>query len=293
MAFTLAHMAAALPFYGARRQLCFDALLIGTMMPDLPYYVGSSSLVADHAHQWSGVMTYNLPVGLLVFAVWYWGVKPALVALVMPFVKTAATSHPREGYKQPRDGYKEGGKPKPLSALALPVIFGLILGAITHIIWDGITHTDGFIAQQVGWLQMPIYIYPFKGTSMARVLQYVSSMAGLLALLGFGGFMIKRWYDAHRNRSQRHTAQTWQNQSEQATQSFFTKQQSIVIISVMTVLSVLWWGRALLKGYWILKMSPYTFAAQVLVDTLQGVATLIVGYTVIYHLITRIRKHRD
>lgn len=286
MAFTLAHMAAALPFYGTRRRLCFDALLIGTMMPDLPYYVGSSSLVADHAHQWSGIMTYNLPVGLLVFAAWYWGVKPALVALMAPFAKTAVIY-------QPRDGYKEGDKPKPLSALALPVIFGLILGAITHIIWDGITHTDGFIAQQLGWLQMPIYTYPFKGTSMARVLQYVSSMAGLLALLGFGGFMIKRWYDAHRNRSQRHTAQAWQIRSEQASQPFLTKQQSIAIISVMTVLSVLWWGQALLKGYWILKISPYTFAAQVLVDTLQGMATLIVGYTVIYHLITRIRKHKD
>lgn len=284
MAFTLAHMAAALPFYGVRRRLCFDALLIGTMMPDLPYYVGSSSLVADHAHQWSGVITYNLPVGLLVFAAWYWGVKPALVALIMPFAKTAAI-YP------PRDGYKKVGTPKPLSALALPVIFGLIVGAITHIIWDGITHTDGFIAQQVGWLQMPIYIYPFKGTSMARLLQYVSSMAGLLALLGFGGLMIKRWYDAHRNTSLRY-AQAGQIQVEQVSQPFFTTQQSIAIISVMTALSILWWGRALLKAYWILRISPYTFAAQVLVDTLQGVATLIAGFTVIYHLITRIRKHR-
>lgn len=284
MAFTLAHMAAALPFYGARRGLCFDALLIGTMMPDLPYYVGSSNLVADHAHQWSGVMTYNLPVGLLVFAAWYWGVKPAMVALIMPFAKTAAI-YP------PRDGYKKVGTPKPLSALVLPVIFGLIVGAITHIIWDGITHTDGFIAQQVGWLQMPIYIYPFKGTSMARVLQYVSSMAGLLVLLGFGGLMIKRWYDAHRNTSLRH-AQAGQIQVEQVSQSFFTTQQSIAIISVMTALSILWWVRVLLKAYWILSISPYTFAAQVLVDTLQGVATLVAGYTVIYHLITRIRKYR-
>lgn len=283
MAFTLAHMAAALPFYGARRRLCFDALLIGTMMPDLPYYVGSSNLVADHAHQWGGIITYNLPVGLLVFAAWYWGVKPALVALIAPFLKTVAI-YP------PPDGYKKVDTPNPLSVLVLSVIFGLIVGAVTHIIWDGITHTDGFIAQQVGWLQMPIYIYPFKGTSMARVLQYVSSIVGLLVLLGFGGLMIKRWYDAHRYTSLRYT-EAGQTRVEQASQPFFTTPQSIAIISVMIALSLLWWGRALSKAYWILSISPYTFAAQVLVDTLQGVATLIAGFTVIYHLITRIQKH--
>ncbi len=95
MAFTLAHMAAALPFYRnnnkshSRRWLQFDALLIGTMIPDLPYYTGGSSAIGDLSHQWVGVLTYCLPSGILVFALWYWVLKPAVYALIQPFLKKA------------------------------------------------------------------------------------------------------------------------------------------------------------------------------------------------------------
>jgi hypothetical protein len=59
MAFTIAHMAAALPFYRSRKWLNFEALLIGTMLPDLPYFLNSDRAVWQQSHAGINVEVNN------------------------------------------------------------------------------------------------------------------------------------------------------------------------------------------------------------------------------------------
>jgi hypothetical protein len=62
-----------------------------------------------------------------------------------------------------------------LSALAIYV------GAWTHLAWDSFTHDNGWIVKRVAALSAPISIGDYTGT-MCHVLQYISSIAGLLIL---------------------------------------------------------------------------------------------------------------
>jgi len=298
MAFTLAHMAAALPFYSTKRWLHFEALLIGTMMPDVPYYFGSNSATGDLSHQWIGLFTYCLPWGLLVFSLWYWGLRPAALSLIQPLVKGSGRDPDNRRY----DDFNENQHNKHrritgyadrywslaifkkwtyhwLSSFWPTVVFGLILGAATHLIWDGITHTDGSIARHIDWLQYPLYFFPFKGTSIARLLQYLSSMAGLLALFWFSVISLRSWRRNNRVLDRHGVEQT------DVIKSVLTKKHSLLIIGLMTLLAVVSVMRAVVQWYPSMTSSPYSFAAGVSVIVLKDMAVICIGYAIIYHLI--------
>lgn len=308
MAFTLAHMAAALPFYRSdkralsRRWLQFDALLIGTMMPDLPYFIGSSAKTAYLSHQWTGVLTYNLPWGLLVFAIWYWGLKPATYALIQPFLKTPVTDYHNQAdisfnssnysdnnQRQRRiigyaDSYWSFASIKKRLAgpllFCLSIVLALILGAATHVVWDGITHADGIIAKHIDWLQYPIYFYPFKGTSIARLLQYLTSIAGLAVLFWFAVSRLQARQRSHPD-SQR---------IENLIGLMLTKKQSLLIAGSFVTICFLLVIQAAVEWYPSLFSSPYSFAAGVSVSVLPSIAILCMGYAALYHLIRFLRE---
>lgn len=307
MAFTPAHMAAALPFYRSNnknhsvRWLQFDALLIGTMMPDLHYYVRIGSSFSRQSHEWTGLFTYNLPWGLAVFALWYWGLKPAAFALVRPFLgESVASTLVRSdleisdadkkvrrftGYADKRWSFANIKKQvmHKVNSFFVPVVLGLLVGAATHLIWDGITHADGSIARHIDWLQYPVFFYPFKGTSIARVLQYLSSIAGLGILL---------WFAVTHLRTQRNSNNLAEHAIKyNATAPLFTKKQSLLIVGSITTLSLIWITKAVLRWYPSLGGSPYRFAAKVSVNVLPNIALLCISYAVIYHLIYLLR-HR-
>lgn len=298
MAFTLAHMAAALPFYPAKRWLHFEALLIGTMMPDFPYYFGSNSATGDLSHEWVGVFAYCLPWGLVAFSLWYWGLKPAALSLIQPFVKGVGRNTDNKRY----DSFDENlhNKHRRITGYAdrywslasfkkrtyhwlrsfwPTVAFGLILGAATHIVWDGITHADGSIARHIDWLQYPLYFFPFKGTSIARLLQYLSSMAGLLALFWFSVVSFRSWRRNNRVLDRHGVERT------DVIKPILTKKHSLVVIGLMTVLAAVSVMRAVVQWYPSMTSSPYSFAAGVSVIVLKDMAAICIGYALIYHLV--------
>ncbi|OLF36420.1 MULTISPECIES: DUF4184 family protein [unclassified Psychrobacter] len=302
MAFTLAHMAAALPFYRNKKKnrsircFHFEALLIGTMMPDFPYYIGASSATGNLSHQWMGVFTYCLPWGLTIFALWNWGLKPAAFALVQPFlIKRAAKSfnlkdvdskNSRNKVKRYFTGYANrywsfaGIKKRVLhkvKSFYLPVVLSLVFGAFTHLIWDGITHADGSIARHIDWLQYPLYFFPFKGTSIARLLQYLSSIVGLGALFWFALLRAKDWQINTKDVAE-------ETETDTIVTLMFSKKQSVIIIVSMTTLCLVWGIQAVLNWYPSLTSSPYRFAAGVSVSLLKRVTLLCVSYTALYHL---------
>lgn len=332
MAFTVAHMAAALPFhrssnrYNFERWLQFDALLIGTMIPDLPYYIGSSDATGDLSHQWIGLVAYCLPWGILVFAIWYWLLKPAVYALILPFLRkpkneksTKQDTHVGQNpviqnsaiqnsaiqnsvsqrqYKGQRQiiGYADRSswftnfRKRAIQAIRsfyLPVVFGLLLGAATHVVWDGITHADGLIARHIDWLQYPIYFYPFKGTSVARLLQYLTSIAGLVILLWFA---ISRLKDRQRMDHKNVSGSRLNRNRLHDLKPVFTKKQSLAVVSFIFIVSLALFIQAVITWYPSMIGSPYNLAAKVSVSVLQDVALLCIGYALVFHLLYFLRN---
>jgi hypothetical protein len=164
MPFTGSHVAAVIPLFGTR--LIPSGLVIGSMSPDLPYFLPvpvSSALT----HSAEGVVSADVALGALVFALWVTCVAPVLVALsparlrdrLAPGLPVAASHHTRS------------------PAATVAVLASLAVGACTHVVWDAFTHPDRWGEQHVAWLSLTHGALPGY-----RWAQYASGLFGAAAI---------------------------------------------------------------------------------------------------------------
>jgi hypothetical protein len=169
MPFTLAHPAAIIPVYraiGSRTSL--SALVIGSMMPDLVYFV-PLGVSAKTTHSLHGLLLFSIPAGLIVFALFQLLLKRPAAALLparihyrlSPAVLEVPTADP---------------------AFLLTVVLSLGLGAFTHIAWDAFTHGNTFVVNRVEMLRMVVGSIGGYELYVYKILQHLSSLLGLLAM---------------------------------------------------------------------------------------------------------------
>jgi hypothetical protein len=172
--FTLSHAAAALPF--RRAGLVPSALLIGTFAPDLEYFIRLQS-GGGWGHTLGGVFGLDLPLGLATLWLFHRLVKIPLVYLLPEGVRARLTRQLIPFRFWP-----------PLRFLH--VIVSMLIGIATHLLWDGFTHRHSWIVQHVSWLHRGFLISRFGWWDVCSILQFVSSIAGLLVL----AIWCWRWY---------------------------------------------------------------------------------------------------
>lgn len=171
MPFTISHAAAVLPLLHRRLPLDGAALLIGATAPDL-VYVARGSMAGAWGHSPLGLLTWCVPITLLVALAWdrlcKWplvGIAPAaLAARVVPEIAPA----------WPRRGGARGWTCAALSAL---------VGALTHVTWDGVTHSNGWIVRRLPAIDRVVDL-PGVGTlALPRLLQHASTLLGLALIV--------------------------------------------------------------------------------------------------------------
>jgi hypothetical protein len=166
MPFTFAHPAAVLPL---RRFKFLNTvpLIIGSIAPDLPYYIPARyNRMMQDTHTALGTLWLDLPIGVAVLLFGFL-LRAPLTALLTPRARALCLQSMERFRNQPRHW-----------ALALVAIY---IGAWTHLAWDSFTHDNGWIVKRVAALSAPITIGDYTGT-LCHVLQYASSVAGLLIL---------------------------------------------------------------------------------------------------------------
>ncbi|WP_375769887.1 DUF4184 family protein [Archangium gephyra] len=166
-----AHAAAVLPFFRlCRRGVLPTALVVGACAPDLSYVYAVREL-GDYAHEFPGFILFCVPVGLAVL-VW-------LEALVLPALRRALPEV--GGVQWGRFVHTEGLPATPLAWVA--IVAALVLGASTHLLWDGFTHARMWPAEVL----YPDVLVPVgsRNLPLARVLQHGSSLVGSLVVLGY------------------------------------------------------------------------------------------------------------
>jgi hypothetical protein len=166
-----AHAAAVLPFFRlSRRRGLSTALVVGACSPDISY-VYSLRALGDYAHELPGFLLFCLPMG---FAVLLW-----LEVLVLPSLRLAL---PEAMGVQWGRFLRTAGLPRTLPAWGLTA-GALVLGAATHLLWDGFTHRSMWPARVL----YPEVLVPLgsRELPLARVLQHVSSLVGSLAVLAY------------------------------------------------------------------------------------------------------------
>jgi hypothetical protein len=165
MPFTVSHIAAVLPGYRLlTRAHVFTAAVIGSMVPDFGWLV-PGPLVRLQTHSIPALFTFSLPVGLTAYWVTLLLIRPAILEVVPDgaYVRLRAAPVPS------------------ITRLAswLYAAAALLLGAVTHLIWDAFTHEDARGVRMFPLLTdygpemagHPLHLY--------RWLQYGSSLLGL------------------------------------------------------------------------------------------------------------------
>jgi hypothetical protein len=165
--FTPAHAAAALPF--RRTRLIPSALVVGTLAPDFEYFARLSP-GGGYGHTLPGLFLMTLPLALAVLWLFHAWMKEPIVELLPGPIQRRIEPGPRP--------FRFWG-PKRLAL----VIVSILVGAVTHIVWDSFTHPKLWLFRHWAFLNatMPI---PFLGPiHNYHVFQYVSSFGGCLILL--------------------------------------------------------------------------------------------------------------
>lgn len=155
MPFTLSHPVAVLPLRGLG--LPVTALVIGSMVPDLPLFLGWPRGYAV-THSLAGVVTVDPVLTVLALAFWLGAVRDVLVDLSLDVVRSRLAPHVR----------------LPLRAWLLAPVAATV-GALTHVVWDLFTHPHRWGTDQVEWLHTE-----HAGLAGSAWAQYVSGVAGLV-----------------------------------------------------------------------------------------------------------------
>jgi len=174
MPFTISHAAAAWPF--RRTRLIMSAVFIGCMAPDFEYFIPFQHH-GTFGHDWLGVFTLDLPLGLAVLWLFHRYAKEPLAACL-----------PQRARERLHLG------PRNLSINSLPrfalIVLSILVGVATHILWDSFTHSGYWLTDHLPLLKEKVDLSLFGPRSWFSILQYVSSAFGIVVLL----LWARHWY---------------------------------------------------------------------------------------------------
>ena len=164
MPFTISHAAAVLPLQKTRLPLA--ALMIGSMSPDFAYFLPGEPL-RELTHSIAGLFWFCWPVSL---GIWFLFVRvleqPTRALLPDHWHVRFAASDREISLKK--------------FALASAAV---VLGAATHILWDSFTHRGTAVVGALPALHEVAFYYHGWRIRWFVLLQHLSSLFGLLALL--------------------------------------------------------------------------------------------------------------
>jgi len=163
MPFTVSHAAAVLPLQRfGKHALPLSALMVGSMSPDFGYifsYEASRALT----HSFAGLFIFSLPVGLAVWWFYVAVLEKATITLLSDRWHT-------------RFAHTDAITP----SLVLRAALAIVLGAVTHLLWDSFTHRGTFTTDAIPALLGPTPGLPWL--PIYHLLHGLSSVVGLVVL---------------------------------------------------------------------------------------------------------------
>ena len=174
MAYTWAHPLAVLPFrrFGFR----LSALVAGSMAPDYEFVIRASA-TSRYGHTLEGMLLFAWPAGLAALWIYHRVLKHGVYSIMPCFVQ--ARLEPLMTAQRPATWSRHVS-----DALAV------LLGAMTHVIWDQPTHNTTWITEQCQPLQTSAFTVMGSVLTWADVLQIVTTVLGTLAL----AVILWRWF---------------------------------------------------------------------------------------------------
>ncbi|MBB6324734.1 tetratricopeptide (TPR) repeat protein [Algoriphagus iocasae] len=171
MPFTFSHPAAILPFSKTFRRLSQTGLVVGSVVPDLEFYL-QLKLSENIGHKIIGIFLFDLPVAFLMALIFHCLIK-------MPLFKAAP-----KWFQSRTIQFLKFNWLLALKKNWIGILLSMMLGISTHLVLDGMTHYDGWVVELFpvfqtsilkGIYELPVYDF----------LQYGFSLLGLLWVIHF------------------------------------------------------------------------------------------------------------
>jgi hypothetical protein len=164
--FTLSHAAAALPLRSVGKfQLPLAALMIGSLSPDFAYFV-PGEFTRVETHSLAGLFLFCWPVSLGLWLLYVRMLEQPTFALLPETWRTRFPASNREFT---------------FSAIAIASV-AVILGAVTHLVWDSFTHRGTAVVKVIPALHAVAFYVGGWRIRWFLVLQIVSSVFGIVVL---------------------------------------------------------------------------------------------------------------
>ena len=178
MPFTISHTAVVLPFSRllARWHL-LSATVIGAMVPDFRLFFPGMPRVDTHSVV--GLATFCLPVGVIT----YW--------VFERLIKTPVVEALPEGAYARWLPYAAEGDIRSLRQWFLAA-FGILAGALSHLVWDGFTHEGGRGVRMFPVLDDSLIDIGRRHVPGIYVMQDLGSLLGLAAVLAMVCYALRR-----------------------------------------------------------------------------------------------------
>lgn len=148
-----------------------SALVVGSLTPDLPYFL-PLGVHRISSHSPAALFWFCLPAGLAGYLLFHSLLRPVLSFLFPPGLRS----------KLP---VLAPGSWLPAAPLA-GVLVSLLVGAVTHDVWDSFTHADGFLVRAFPPLSYLLFELDGYQVSIYKLLQHLSSLAGMTILAVWG-----------------------------------------------------------------------------------------------------------
>lgn len=242
MPFTPAHAAAALPLSRLAPWVPVSALVVGTLTPDFEYFLRLAPR-GGFGHTPLGLFVFCLPLGLFVWSVWQRIVRPALLRLLPQGIASAITL----------SGQAVVSPAQKLLAAAV----GVLLGAISHDVWDSFTHEYGWAVVRLSWLGGPVAPGWLGGLRWFKVLQHGSTV--------LGGAVLVTWM-------------AWWLWRQPTTSRRYAPGEAKRVIRVSALLLSLAAVGGILNGARVLSTGPATALGYAAVGSMSALAVVLLGY---------------
>lgn len=160
MPLTFVHPVAVLPLKRKIPWLETQAMVIGAMVPDIPYYFPIANNIIEDSHTFYSTLVFSLPMGVFFYCV----------------VKALS----------PAFWYSLCGQIRQTRVEKVTVtqkLVSLWVGAFTHIFWDGFTHGYGWAAKLFPLLQLKLFSYFKSNLYFYSLLQHLSTVIGGIILM--------------------------------------------------------------------------------------------------------------
>lgn len=169
MPFTFSHPAIVFPLtYLPKKWFSLTGLVVGSLTPDFEYFL-RMKVKSIYSHNAEGLFWFDLPLGLLLAFVFHNIVRDSLFENLPTILKSRFLT------------FKQFNWNEYFRRNWFVVTASIVIGAVSHLLWDSFSHVDGFFVQTIPFLHNSANFFG-RNIYVFKIVQHSSTL--------FGGLLI-------------------------------------------------------------------------------------------------------